>query len=107
MGSETMKDPAEAAKMEAKLEHMVKTGEQQLKEGAMGSLEQAMAAMANPEVMAEMGKMLKDPKFLEQVKAMTKDPQFKSYTDAVREMSKDPRQKERLQKMSEAMRAQL
>merc|ERR1711862_773877 len=111
MGAEkmrsTMADPAKAAEAEAKMEHMVKTGEEGLKKGAMNAMEEAMKAMSNPDVMSQMGKMLKDPKFLEQVTAMTKDPQFKPYMDAMKEMSKDPSQKEKLQKMSEAFRSAL
>merc|ERR1712232_1123026 len=100
-----MKDPNKAAETEAKLEHMLKVGNDQLKKGAMSAMEEAMAAMANPEVLSEMSKMMKDPKFLAQITAMTKDPQFKSYVDAVQDMAADPEKKKKLQKMSEAFRS--
>merc|ERR1711862_1010345 len=61
------KDPTKAAQAEAKLEHMVKVGEENLKKGAMGAMEEAMAAMSNPEVLDQMGKMMKDPQFLAQI----------------------------------------
>ena len=80
---EMMKDPAKAAATEAKLEHMVKVGNDELKKGASNVMEDAMDAMNNPEVMAEMTKMIKDPQFQEQLAAMAKDPSFKSYVDAV------------------------
>ena len=55
--SEMLNDPNAAAKMEAKLEHMMKRGNDDLKKEAGATMEEAMAAMANPEVMAEMTKM--------------------------------------------------
>jgi hypothetical protein len=81
---ELLKDPDTAAHAEAKLEHMVKVGNDQLKKGAASAMEEAMAAMANPETMAEMAKMMKDPSFAKQLESMTKDPQFQSYIEAVR-----------------------
>lgn len=65
------------------MEHMLKVGEEKLKQGAGAAMEQAMADMANPEVMAEMAKMLKDPQFQAQLAAMSKDPSFKNYVAAV------------------------
>ena len=61
----------------------MKVGEEKLKQGAGAAMEQAMADMANPEVMADMAKMLKDPQFQAQLAAMTKDPSFKNYVSAV------------------------
>jgi hypothetical protein len=81
--TEMLKDPNTAAKAEAKLEHMVNVGNDQLKKGAKDAMEEAMAAMNNPEVMAEMAKMVKDPNFVKQLESMTKDPKFKNYIDAV------------------------
>jgi uncharacterized membrane-anchored protein YjiN (DUF445 family) len=101
---EAMKDPNNAAAQEAKFEHMLKVGEEQLKKGAGKQLEEAMASMANPEVMAEMQKMMKDPQFLQQIQSMTKDPNFKSYVDAVQDMVKDPAMKAKLEAMSEQVR---
>lgn len=66
----------------------MKVGEEKLKQGAGAAMEQAMADMANPEVMAEMAKMLKDPQFQAQLAAMTKDPSFKNYVSAVSSLLK-------------------
>jgi mannitol/fructose-specific phosphotransferase system IIA component (Ntr-type) len=82
--TEKLKDPNQAAAAEAKLEHMVKVGNHELKKGARSAVEEAMASMANPEVMAEMAKMIKDPSFVRQLESMSKDPTFKNYIDAVR-----------------------
>lgn len=78
-----MQDPAKAAEMEAKMEHMMKVGADQLKAGASNMMEEAMAAMGNPEVMSQMTKMLKDPNFQQQLQAMSNDPSFKQYIEAV------------------------
>ena len=85
--TEKLKDPNQAAAAEAKLEHMVKVGNHELKKGARSAVEEAMASMANPEVMAEMAKMIKDPSFVRQLESMSKDPTFKNYIDAVRRAS--------------------
>ena len=115
-----MNDPAKAAEMEAKYEHMMKVGNEQLKNAAGNVMEDAMAAMSNPEVMAEMTKMIKDPAFQEQLSAMAKDPNFqqqlaamakdpsfKSYIDAMQDMMKDPEKRARMEKIGDAMRANL
>eukprot|EP00980_Cylindrotheca_fusiformis_P007111 scaffold1489_cov194-Cylindrotheca_fusiformis.AAC.21 len=81
--SELMKDPAQAAAMEAKLEHMMKVGSDQLNAGTGKMMEDAMAAMSNPEVMAEMTKMIKDPNFQANLADMAKDPTFKKYIESV------------------------
>lgn len=78
-----MKDPSTAARMEAQMEHMVKVGNEQIKKGAAGAMEEAMAAMGDPEVMAEMAKLIKDPTFQQQISDMSKDPSFKNYVAAV------------------------
>lgn len=78
-----MKDPSKQAEAEAKLEHMIKVGNKELKEGARNVMEDAMAAMGNPEVMAEMQKMVKDPSFQRQLAEMAKDPSFQNYVEAV------------------------
>lgn len=82
--TDMLKDPNSAAQQEAKMEHMLKVGEDTLKKNAGDQMKEAMNAMNNPEVMAEMQQMMKDPKFMQQIQAMTKDPNFKSYVDAVR-----------------------
>jgi ABC-type branched-subunit amino acid transport system ATPase component len=81
--SNMMKDPAKAAAMEAKMEHMMKVGADQLKAGAGKMMEDAMAAMNDPKVMAEMTKMVQDPSFQANLADMAKDPSFKQYIDAV------------------------
>jgi hypothetical protein len=65
------------------MEHMLKVGDKELKKGASSAMEEAMAAMADPEVMAEMTRMIKDPNFAKEFEAMKKDPKFKNYVDAV------------------------
>jgi len=90
---EMMSDPNSAAAAEAKIEHMARVGNDQLKANAAAQMEEAMMAMANPEVMEQMTQMLKDPKFAEQLAAMTKDPNFAMYSDAMQDMMKDPKKK--------------
>jgi hypothetical protein len=70
--------------MEAKMEHMMKVGQEQLKKNAMQGVEGAMAAMNDPQVVAEMTKMLKDPSFAKQLKEMQNSPEFQQYVNAVR-----------------------
>ena len=81
---EALKDPDTAARAEAKIEAMAKHGSEQLKKGARSAMEEAMEAMANPEVMEEMQKMMRDPGFSAQMQKMMKDPSMKNYVDAVR-----------------------
>ena len=81
--SAMFKDPAKAAEMEAKMEHMMKVGADQLKAGAANMMEEAMAAMNDPEVMSQMTAMIKDPNFQKNLNAMAQDPSFKQYIDAV------------------------
>jgi DNA repair ATPase RecN len=79
-----LSDPNKAAHAEAKMEHMLKVGKDELKNTAAASMEQAMAAMQDPAVMAEMTKMLKDPNFTQQLQHLMKnDPSFQNYVDAV------------------------
>jgi hypothetical protein len=66
------------------MEHMLKRGEDELKKGSLNVMEEAMASMSDPAVVAEMSKMMHDPSFKDQLKAMTQDPKFKDYVDAVR-----------------------
>ena len=89
MTADMMKDPAKAAEMEAKFEHMQKVGQQQLKQAAGGVMEDAMAAMNDPAVMNEMAKMVKDPNFQQQLADMANDPTFKSYIEAVSKSGKE------------------
>jgi hypothetical protein len=78
-----LEDPDTAAQAEARMEHMLKVGDNELKKSASSAMEEAMAAMNDPEVMAEMTRMIKDPSFAKEFEAMKKDPQFKNYVDAV------------------------
>jgi len=102
-----MKDPTTAARLEAQMEHMVKVGGEQLKKGAASAMEIGMASISNPEVMAEMSKMMKDPNFQQQIAAMTKDPSFANYVGAMEEMMKDPEKKRRVEQVSQAFKASL
>jgi hypothetical protein len=102
-----LNDPAKAAAMEAKYEHMMKVGTEQLKNAAGNVMEDAVAALSNPEVMAEMSRMVKDPSFQQQLADMAKDPSFKSYIDAMQDMMKDPEKRARMEKIGEAMRSNL
>ena len=102
-----MKDPAQAAAMEAKMEHMMKVGNNQLKNQAGNVMEDAMAAMNNPEVMAEVSKMIKDPNFQNQLADMANDPSFKSYIDAMKDMMQDPEKKREMERIGNKMRSEL
>ena len=104
---EMMKDPAQAAAMEAKMEHMMKVGNDALKNQAGNMMEEAMAAMNNPEVMAEVAKMVKDPSFQQQLAEMAKDPQFKSYIDAMKDMANDPAKKRQMEMLGNALKSEL
>jgi len=81
---DALKDPNTAARAEAKIETMVKVGQEQIKKASGNAMEEALAAMNDPAVMEQMQKMLKDPSFAKQLENMTKDPKFKNYVDAVR-----------------------
>jgi len=102
-----MKDPAQAASMEAKMEHMMKVGNDQLKNQAGSMMEEAMQAMNDPAVMAEVAKMVKDPNFQQQLNDMAKDPQFKSYIDAMKDMANDPAKKRQMEALGNQMKGEL
>jgi hypothetical protein len=102
-----MKDPAKAAAAEARMEHMMKVGNEQLKSASANVMEDAMAALNNPEVMAQMGQMIKDPSFQQQLADMAKDPTFKSYMEAMQDMMKDPAKRAQMEKIGEQMRASM
>ena len=105
--TEMFKDPNAAAAAEAKMEHMMKVGNEQLKMGAAAAMEQAMEAMHNPEVMAEMSAMLKDPSFKQQLENLSKDPSFQTYIEAMQDMMKDPAKKRKFEEMGDSIRASL
>ena len=100
-------DPNQAAQAEAKMEHMVKVGNDKIKKTATSAMEDAMESMNDPKVMAEMSKMLKDPNFKAQLEAMAKDPSFQVYMDAMQDMVKDPSKKKKLESVTDSIRASL
>ena len=102
-----MNDPGQAAAMEAKMEHMMKVGNDQLKNKAGNVMEDAFAAMGNPEVMAEMQKMIKDPNFQQQLNEMAKDPNMQGYMDAMKDMMKDPEKKRQMEMIGNQMKNEL
>lgn len=81
--TDIINDPAKAAEMEAKMEHMMKIGADQLKAHSGQTMEAAMAAMGDPAVLSQMTKMVKDPSFQANLAQMAKDPTFKQYIDSV------------------------
>merc|ERR1719296_315627 len=103
----TMEDPNEAAKMQAKMEHMMKVGQGELHNDAKGTMSEAMKAMADPTVMADAARMMKDPQFQQQLSQMAKDPSFKKYISAMQDMMQDPGTKRQMEQMSDSFRSQL
>merc|ERR1712238_551101 len=95
---EMLNNPGKAAAMEAKIEHMMKVGNDQLKNAAGNVMEDAMAAMS---------KMIKDPDFQQQLSEMANDPSFKGYIDAMKDMMKDPEKKKRMEMIGDSMRTNL
>jgi hypothetical protein len=104
---EAMADPSTAAEMEARMEMMVKKGNDELKKSAASAMEEAMASMKNPEVMAEMTRMMKDPAFQGQLAAMAKDPSFQHYMSAMQDMMQDPATRAKFEQAGESIRAGL
>jgi len=103
---EMMKDPAQAARMEAQMEHMLKRGQDTMKKNAQSSMTEALGAMSDdPEVMAEAMKMMKDPDFQKNIANMAKDPAFKNYMTAMQEMMKDPETKKKMEAMTQQFKA--
>mmetsp|Transcript_32302 Transcript_32302/g.62277 ORF Transcript_32302/g.62277 Transcript_32302/m.62277 type:complete len:207 (-) Transcript_32302:299-919(-) len=103
----TMEDPNEAAKMQAKMEHMMKTGNKELNNDAKDTMAQAMQAMADPTTMAEAARMMKDPQFQQQLAQMAKDPSFKKYVNAMQDMMQDPTTKRQMEQMADSFKAAL
>jgi uncharacterized protein YjgD (DUF1641 family) len=101
-----MKDPAQAARLEAQMEHMLKRGQDSLKKNAADSMTEAMGAMSeDPAVMAEAMKMMKDPDFQKNMAKMAEDPAFKNYIGAMQDMMKDPETKKRMEAMTQQFKA--
>lgn len=103
----TMDDPNEAAKMQAKMEHMMKTGQRDLQNDAKDTMASAVQAMADPDTMADAARMMKDPKFQQQLAQMAKDPSFKKYITAMKDMMEDPSTKAQMDQMADSFRSQL
>lgn len=103
----TMEDPNEAAKMQAKMEHMMKVGQGELHNDAKDTMANAMQAMADPNVMAEAARMMKDPSFQQQLSQMAKDPSFKKYVSAMQDMMEDPTTKRQMEQMASSFKSQL
>lgn len=102
-----MEDPNEAAKMQAKMEHMMKTGNKELANDAKDTMSEAMQAMQDPSVMAEAARMMKDPSFQQQLSQMAKDPSFKKYVNAMQDMMQDPSTKQQMAEMADSFRSAL
>ncbi len=103
----TMEDPNEAAKLQAKMEHMMKVGQEGLKNEARDTMAQAMEAMNDPTIMAEAARMMKDPNFQQQLAQMAKDPSFKKYVSAMQDMMQDPSTKRQMEAMADSFRSAL
>ncbi|KAL7543259.1 hypothetical protein ACHAXR_012761 [Thalassiosira sp. AJA248-18] len=104
---QTMEDPNEAAKMQAKMEHMMKKGASELHNDAKDTMATAMQAMADPTAMAEAARMMKDPQFQQQLSQMAKDPSFKKYVNAMQDMMQDPSTKRQMEQMADSFRSAL
>lgn len=103
----TMEDPNEAAKMQAKMEHMVKKGSMEMHSDAKDTMAEAMQAMGDPAMMAEAARMMKDPQFQQQLSQMAKDPSFKKYVNAMQDMMQDPTTKRQMEQMADSFRSAL
>jgi len=101
----SLEDPNEAAKMQAKVEHMMKVGQNAIQSEAKDTMSEAMQAMADPEVMAEAARMMRDPQFQQQLSQMAKDPSFKKYVSAMQDMMQDPTTKAQMEKMATSFRS--
>mmetsp|Transcript_7461 Transcript_7461/g.11096 ORF Transcript_7461/g.11096 Transcript_7461/m.11096 type:complete len:209 (-) Transcript_7461:200-826(-) len=105
--AKAMEDPNEAAKLQAKMEHMMKKGTDELKNEAKDTMAEAMQAMNDPNVMAQAAQMMKDPNFQQQLSQMAKDPSFQKYIGAMQEMMQDPSTKQEMDRMADSFRSAL
>jgi hypothetical protein len=105
--AKAMEDPNEAAKLQAKMEHMMKKGAAELKNEAKNTMAEAMQAMNDPNVMAQAAQMMKDPSFQQQLAQMAKDPSFQKYIGAMQEMMQDPSTKQQMDRMADSFRSAL
>ena len=104
---EYMSDPTKAAHAEAKLEHMARVGDDQIKKNAANAMEQAMASLNDPKVMDGLLNMMKDPEFKTQMASMAKDTQFKAYVDVLKDMVKDPEKKKLIEDATRNVKANM
>lgn len=105
--AKVMEDPNEAAKLQAKMEHMMKQGTTALKSEAKDTMAEAMQAMNDPNVMAQAAQMMKDPNFQQQLAQMAKDPSFQKYIGAMQEMMQDPSTNQEMKRMADSFKSQL
>ena len=103
-----LNDPNQAAAAEARMEQMIKVGNDQMKKKAASTVDATMDAMSNdPTMMDTMAKMVKDPNFKKQLDEMMKDPAFRAYTESLQEMMKDPAKKAKFEKATAGLKAAL
>jgi|Transcript_23949 L-rhamnose mutarotase len=105
--TDMMSDPGTAAKLTAKMEHMVQRGQDSLKKGAANSMKDAFDAFQDPDVMAEAAQMMRDPDFKKNMANMAKDPAFKNYIAAMQDMMQDPSMKSKIDELSNTFRSAL
>ena len=105
---EMLDDPNKAAAAEARMEQMIKIGNDQMKKKSMETVDATMDAMTNdPAMMDSMAKMIKDPNFKKQLDEMMKDPNFRAYMDSMQEMMKDPAKKAKFEQAAAGIKAAL
>mmetsp|Transcript_17076 Transcript_17076/g.35346 ORF Transcript_17076/g.35346 Transcript_17076/m.35346 type:complete len:141 (+) Transcript_17076:431-853(+) len=105
---EMLSDPGKQAEMEAKMEHMLKVGNDKIKKTAAGTLDSTMEAMLNnKDVMNDMAEMVKDPNFKKQFDEMMKDPSFRAYMESMQDMMKDPSKKAKFEQAAAGLKAAL
>lgn len=104
---EIMDDPNQSAKLQAQMEHMIKRGQDSMKDTAANTMKAAMESFSDPEVMGEATKMFKDPDFQKKLQTMMKDPSFKPYLEAMGEMMKDPAMKSQVESLSDQFKSEL
>ncbi|KAL7575902.1 hypothetical protein ACA910_000703 [Epithemia clementina (nom. ined.)] len=105
---EMLSDPNQAAAAEARMEQMIKVGNEEMKKKSMQTVDATMDAMANdPEMVDSMAKMIKDPNFKKQLDEMMKDPNFRAYMESMQEMLKDPSKKAKFDQAAAGIKAAL
>lgn len=94
---EMMADPNQAAAAEAKVEHMVKVGDDMIKADAEKEMEEALLSMSDPGVLEKITEMLKDPNFANSLLEMTRNPDFAVYKDTMAKLMADPEKRQAIQ----------